>query len=55
MPARALLVRSPAASSVLTPTATAMPAAAAIVTARVHQVERRLQLDPSMRAACRNR
>jgi hypothetical protein len=56
MPARALLVRSPVAFSVLAPTATAMLAAAAIVTARVHQVERRLRsLTHSMRAACRNR
>jgi hypothetical protein len=56
MPARALLVRSAEPSSVLTPTATAMPAAAAMVTASVHQVERRLRsLTHSMRAACRNR
>ena len=56
IPARALLVRSAAASSVLTPTATAMPTAPATVTASTHQVERRLRtLIHSIRATWEKR
>jgi hypothetical protein len=56
MPASALLVRSAAASSVLSPTATAIPTAPATVTARTHRVERRLaSLTHSIRATCEKR
>jgi hypothetical protein len=56
MPASALLVRSAAASSVLTPTATAMPTAPATVAPSAHQVERRLRsLIHSILATCANR
>ena len=56
MPASALLVRSAAASLVLTPTATAMPIAPATVAVSTHQVERRLRsLIHSIRATCAKR
>ena len=54
-PASALLVRSPEAFRVFRPTATPIPTVPATVTARVHQVERRLRsLIHSIRAACAN-
>ena len=52
-PASALLVRSSAAFRLFRPTATPIPTVPAAVTARVHQVERRLRsLTHSIRTAC---